>query len=141
MEYPFKPVHPGGILAAELEARDLSVEDFDQAAGVDPAELHAVLKGKGVVTPLLAEAVARSLGTSPKLWLKLQERFDMHPKHGGRRSNAGRKPTGKANKQVRISANPKDMEVITSWLKEQPNQGEAVAEALYRVARRTNKGG
>lgn len=28
------------------------------------------------------------------------------------------------------------MEVITSWLKEQPNQGEAVAEALYRVARR-----
>lgn len=106
MRYPFKPVHPGGVLAAELGARDLTPADFAQAAGVDPAELQTVLEDQGAVTLPLAEAVARALGTSPTLWLGLQERFDTHPKHGRRRPNAGRKPTGKASKQVRISADP-----------------------------------
>ena len=69
------PVHPGDVLREDvLPASGLSKSAF--ARRVREA-LHNVLSGKSAVSTLLALKLAKLLGTTPELWLNMQQAFDL----------------------------------------------------------------
>ena len=71
------PVHPGVILADELEALGLSANAASSALGVPTKMITAILKGQRGISADTALRLSRYLGTTPQLWLNLQMTFDL----------------------------------------------------------------
>jgi addiction module HigA family antidote len=66
-------VEPLGLTQTELAA----------SLGVSFPRLNEIVKGRRSVTPDTALRLARVLGTSPELWLGLQQDWDLwHAMHG-----------------------------------------------------------
>ena len=65
------PVHPGEILADELEALGLSANASSSALGVPTNRITAILKGQRGISADTALRLSRYLGTTPQLWLNL----------------------------------------------------------------------
>ena len=72
-----RPVHPGEILAEELEELGLSANALAQALGVPTNRITAILKGQRGVTADTALRLSRYFGTTPLLWLNLQKTFEL----------------------------------------------------------------
>ena len=72
-----RPVHPGEILREELLALDLSANALSKALGVPVNRITAILNGKRGVTADTALRLARYLGTTPQVWLNLQQTYDL----------------------------------------------------------------
>jgi antitoxin HigA-1 len=136
--YGFIPTHPGDVLKEELKARRYSLGRTAKKFGVGEHYLSLLLEGKAAMKPELAKALEQAWGIPSKTWLELQKRYDTHPKntHGGKREGAGRKSTGTVSKILRANASKKEMNTIMAWLDKQPNKARAVADALYKQARR-----
>ncbi len=72
------PPHPGLTLRDRvLPGLGLSVSQAAREIGVARQTLHRVLAGTAAVTPDMAARLARLSGTSPRLWLDLQQRHDI----------------------------------------------------------------
>lgn len=72
------PIHPGEILLEDiLPASGLTKTAFAQRLGVTRLTLHNVLVGKSSVSTVFALKLARLLGTSPQMWLNLQQAYDL----------------------------------------------------------------
>ena len=72
------PVHPGDVLREDvLPASGLSKSAFARRVGMSREALHNVLSGKSAVSTLLALKLAKLLGTTPELWLNMQQAFDL----------------------------------------------------------------
>ena len=71
------PVHPGEILAEEMEELGLSANALAGALGVPTNRITAVLKGQRGVTADTALRLSRYFGTTPQLWLNLQKTFEL----------------------------------------------------------------
>lgn len=69
---PFMAVHPGGIIADELEARGIKQKDFAKQIGVAQSNLSAVIHGRRDINKDLAEKLEQILGIDADLWLRLQ---------------------------------------------------------------------
>lgn len=67
---------PGALLASEIAARGWSVAEFCSYCGSDPETVHAVIDGRRAVCPELSRRFGSALGSSPQLWLKLQQRYE-----------------------------------------------------------------
>ena len=65
------PVHPGEILADELEALGLSANASSSALGVPTNRITAILKGQRGISADTALRLSRYLSTTPQLWLNL----------------------------------------------------------------------
>lgn len=78
------PTHPGEMLRAEfLEPLSIPQTAFAARLRVPMQRLNELVLGKRGVTPDTALRLARALGTSPELWLRLQENWDLwHAAHG-----------------------------------------------------------
>ena len=78
------PPHPGEILLEEfLTPLGLTQTAFAERLRVPLQRLHDLIRGRRGVTPDTALRLARALGTSPELWLNLQEAWDLwHAAHG-----------------------------------------------------------
>lgn len=75
---PKNPFHPGEILLEEfLEPMGMSQAAFAQKIGWSRARLNELIRGKRGVTAEPALDLAKTLGTSPKLWLNLQATYDL----------------------------------------------------------------
>ncbi len=72
-----KPVHPGEVLRDELEELGLTAQAFARAIDVPPSRVTQILAGKRSVTPETALRLARYFGSSAKLWMNLQQSYDL----------------------------------------------------------------
>ncbi len=72
-----RPVHPGEILREELETLDLSANALSKALGVPVNRITAILNGQRGVTADTALRLARYFGTTPHVWLHLQQTYDL----------------------------------------------------------------
>lgn len=74
---PRQRTHPGRILRAELEARDMSANQLALALRVPANRITAILRGKRSVTAETAVRLGRYLGTGATFWMNLQTQFDI----------------------------------------------------------------
>ena len=72
-----RPVHPGEILAEELEERGLSANALAGALCVPTNRVTAILKGQRGVTADTALRLSRYFGTTPQVWLNLQQSYEL----------------------------------------------------------------
>ena len=77
MSNGMRPVHPGEILAEELEELGLSANALAKALDVPTNRITAILKGQRGVTADTALRLARYFGTTPQLWQNLQKAFEL----------------------------------------------------------------
>lgn len=64
--------HPGRLLKAELEAREMSANQLALALRVPANRITAILRGQRAVTAETAVRLGRYLGTGAALWMNMQ---------------------------------------------------------------------
>ena len=72
-----RPVHPGEILREELDTLGLSANALARALGVPVNRITLLLHGQRGVTADTALRLARYFGTTPQLWLNLQQTWEL----------------------------------------------------------------
>ena len=73
-----QPTHPGTILREHhLEPMGLSITQAAAQLGVSRKTLSKLVNARGAVTPEMALRLSRAFGTSPQLWLNLQQTYDL----------------------------------------------------------------
>ena len=72
-----RPVHPGEILREELQTLDLSANALSKALEVPVNRITGILNGQRGVTADTALRLARYFGTTPQVWLNLQQTYDL----------------------------------------------------------------
>jgi antitoxin HigA-1 len=72
------PVHPGEILREDiLPSVGLSVTAAAKALGVSRQMLHDILSERRPLSAVMCLKLARLLGGSPELWMRLQAAYDL----------------------------------------------------------------
>jgi addiction module HigA family antidote len=71
------PVHPGEILADELQEICISMNQFAKALRVPANRITAIVHGTRGITGETALRLARYFGTSAEMWINLQARYDL----------------------------------------------------------------
>jgi len=72
------PVHPGEILKEDiLPSVGLSVTAAAKALGVSRQMLHDILSERKPLSAVMCLKVARLLGGSPEVWMRLQAAYDL----------------------------------------------------------------
>ena len=72
------PSHAGAILKnLYLKPLKLSVAQAADALGVSRKTLSKIANERGAVTPDMALRLSRAFGTTPQLWLNLQQTYDL----------------------------------------------------------------
>lgn len=93
------PIHPGEILADELEALDVSPTELARQIRVPPNRISQIINGKRAITGDTALRLAHWFGSSPQLWMNLQALYDMRlaeQEAGAEIKGLPRKPAAKA---------------------------------------------
>jgi addiction module HigA family antidote len=72
------PIHPGEVLWEDF-MKPLGLSQYRVAIdmGVTPIRIKQIVHGKRAITADTAMRLARYLGTSAEVWLKLQARYDL----------------------------------------------------------------
>jgi len=73
----FHEVHPGTVLREELAARGLSAAAFALRLRVPPQRIQEIVAGKRAITPETALRIGTALGTGARLWLAMQQAYDL----------------------------------------------------------------
>jgi addiction module HigA family antidote len=75
----YDPAHPGEVLKEHyLEPLGLSVSELAQALGVSRKHLSLLVNGRANVSTNLALRLSKALGTSVRLWLNMQQNYDIY---------------------------------------------------------------
>ena len=73
-----RPTHPGAILREDvLPATNLTQGEFARALGVSRRTVNEILQERRPVSVDMAHRLSRALGTSPEVWLRLQQDVDI----------------------------------------------------------------
>ena len=72
-----RPVHPGEILREELETLGLSANALSKALDVPVNRVTLILNGQRGVSADSALRLARYFGTTPQVWLNLQQTWEL----------------------------------------------------------------
>lgn len=72
-----RPVHPREILRDELEALGMSANALSRALAVPVNRVTTILHGRRGITADTALRLARYLGTTPQVWLNLQQTCEL----------------------------------------------------------------
>jgi antitoxin HigA-1 len=70
-------VHPGEMLADELEALNLSARKFADHIGVPPNAVTAIINGARGVSAEMAIRLGHVFGTGERYWMNLQSRYEV----------------------------------------------------------------
>jgi addiction module HigA family antidote len=73
----FHEVHPGVILKEELAARGLSAAAFALKIRVPPQRVQEIVAGKRAITAETALRIGTALCTGARLWLAMQQAYDL----------------------------------------------------------------
>jgi addiction module HigA family antidote len=72
------PTHPGGIIRRQyIEPLSLSISELASTLGVSRKTLSKIVNERGSITPDMALRLSRAFNTTPELWLKLQQNYDL----------------------------------------------------------------
>jgi addiction module HigA family antidote len=72
------PVHPGEVLLEDfIKPLGLSQYRIAKDIGVSPLRISQIVRGQRAITADTAMRLARYLGTSAEVWLRLQARYDL----------------------------------------------------------------
>ena len=71
------PIHPGEVLADELEEIGLTAKKLADVIEVPPNRLYQVLAGKRNVTADTALRLAQYFGMSADFWMNLQSAYEL----------------------------------------------------------------
>ncbi len=71
------PIHPGEILADELEEIGLTAKKLADVIEVPPNRLYQLISGKRTVTADTALRLARYFGMSADFWMNLQSAYEL----------------------------------------------------------------
>jgi addiction module HigA family antidote len=77
MTAAFDPIHPGEVLAEQLDALEMSAAAAARALGIPQSRLSQILNGQRSVTADTALRLSRWLGTDDEFWMNLQARYDL----------------------------------------------------------------
>lgn len=79
-EYPATlkraPMHPGAVLADIMDDLPQGKAEIAGLLGVSRQYLHAVLAGRKPLSPAMAVRVAKAMGGSAAMWLRMQAAHD-----------------------------------------------------------------
>jgi hypothetical protein len=73
----FNRVHPGVILADELEARNLSANRLALDIAVPSGRITDIINGKRGITPDTAYRLGLYFKNAPQFWMNLQNNYDL----------------------------------------------------------------
>ena len=74
MSAMYNPPHPGEIIKEDvLESGNLSVTEAARQLGISRVTLSRLLNGKTGVSVDMALRLSQWLGTTPELWLRMQD--------------------------------------------------------------------
>ncbi len=71
------PIHPGEILAEDLEEVGLSADELDRILAVASGTVAAIVGEKRGIDADFALRLSRYLGTGARLWMNLQVSYDL----------------------------------------------------------------
>lgn len=71
------PIHPGEILADELEEIGMSAAVLASKLGVPKNRMYQIINETRGVTADTAMRLSRFFGTSPEFWLNLQQAYEL----------------------------------------------------------------
>ena len=71
------PIHPGDILADELEELGVSPTELSRQIRVPANRISQIINGKRSITGDTALRLAHWFGTSPQFWMNLQALYDL----------------------------------------------------------------
>ncbi len=71
------PIHPGEILADELEEIGISAAALARTLAVPANRISQIIAGKRAISADTALRLARYFGTSPDLWMNLQKTYEL----------------------------------------------------------------
>lgn len=75
---PMRPIHPGEILREEiLSDLGISAKQMAEALGVPANRVTEILRGRRAITADTALRLAQWLGTTPAVWMNLQQSYDL----------------------------------------------------------------
>ncbi len=72
-----RPVHPGEVLREDIDASGVTVDALARALDLPLGLVTAILDESAGITADTALRLARYLGTSPELWLNLQQTWEL----------------------------------------------------------------
>lgn len=72
-----EPIHPGEILADELTELDISSAELARQINVPANRISQIISGKRSITADTALRLGKWFGTGPKIWLNLQQEYDL----------------------------------------------------------------
>lgn len=73
-----RPTHPGEILRVDyLNDLNITIKEFAESLGVTRQAMSNLVNEKSDVSPEMALRLSKALGTSPEVWLSLQEKVDL----------------------------------------------------------------
>jgi addiction module HigA family antidote len=74
----YNPPHPGEIIKEDvLEAEGISVTEASRQLGVSRVTFSRLLNGKSGISVDMALRLSLWLGTTPELWLRMQDACDL----------------------------------------------------------------
>ena len=74
----FNPSHPGKVLKElYLDENKISITAFALRIGVSRVTASELVNGKNRLTAEMALKIAKALGTTPELWLNMQQAYDL----------------------------------------------------------------
>jgi addiction module HigA family antidote len=71
------PIHPGEILADELQELNISAAQLARTLHVPTNRITQILAGKRAITADTALRLGQWFGTGPELWLNLQKAYEL----------------------------------------------------------------
>lgn len=78
------PIHPGDVLAEELNATGMSTRRLAGLLGMGADCIEQLIEGQESVTADLAVRLGRFFGTGPELWLDLQTAYVLETQYQSR---------------------------------------------------------
>ena len=70
-------VHPGELLAEELEVREMTQRALAEAMGRPVQVVNEIVRGKKAITAETAVQLEEALGISAHLWMNLQSAYEL----------------------------------------------------------------
>jgi addiction module HigA family antidote len=71
------PIHPGEILADELAELNIPAAELARAVQVPPNRITQIIAGKRAISADTALRLGKWFGTGPRLWLNLQQTYEL----------------------------------------------------------------
>jgi len=71
------PIHPGEILAGELEEIGMNALELSKRLGVPDNRIYQILDGKRNITADTALRLGKFFGTGPDFWINLQKAYEL----------------------------------------------------------------